>query len=502
MLTPIFAQFQLEALGTYETGIFDESAAEIVAFDPITQKLFVTNFEDSTVDVIDISSPSNPSRTMQISIPEGGPNSVAVSKGVVAVAVEAVVKQDPGKVYFYSTDGTFLNSVTVGALPDMLIFTPDGTKVVVANEGEPNDDYTIDPEGSVSIIDVSAGVANAVVATADFSGFDMATLMADGVRIFGPGASVSQDLEPEYIAISPDSSTAYVVLQENNAVAIVDLETVVVTKIVALGVKDHSVEGSGLDASNRDDTINIQTWPVCGMYQPDSIAAFQVDGKVYIASANEGDARDYDGFSEEDRIGDVTLDTSAFPMADIQDNENLGRLKLTLSQGDTDDDGDFDKIYTYGARSFSIWDESMSLVFDSGDDFEQRTASLIPDLFNSNNDSNDSFDNRSDDKGPEPEAITVGELYGTPYAFIGLERVGGIMVSTKFFHFFLPSDNWILHFDRSMTSLILRHRSLLHTLTIVTRVILPMEIWDLRVSFSSAVMTAPPVNLSWYRPMK
>jgi hypothetical protein len=240
---------------------------------------------------------------------------------------------------------------------------------------------------------------------------------------------VAQDLEPEYIAVSPDSKTAYVALQENNAIAVIDIAKAKVLAIHPLGFKDWTA--SGLDASDRDNAINIQPWPVFGMYQPDGIACYEANGKRYIVSANEGDAREYDTFAEEARVRGITLDPTAFPnRSALRDNAAMGRLNITTALGDTDNDGDFDALYTLGGRSFSIWEVNGSVVktFDSGDQFEQITASLLPAQFNSANDENDSFDSRSDNKGPEPEGIALGEIDGRTYAFIGLERIGGIMV--------------------------------------------------------------------------
>ena len=885
-------QINLSKIGTFTS----EDGAEIVAHDPTTQRLFITTGD--TVEVIDISDPANPTKVKDIDITSvgGGANSVAVNNGIVAVAVEADPKQDNGVVAFYDTDGNPLGTpVTVGPLPDMLTFSPDGNKILVANEGEPNDDYTVDPEGSISIVDISAGVDSATVTTASFNGFDdqKEALINKGVRIFGPDASVSEDLEPEYIAVSPDGSTAFVTLQENNAVAVVDIETAAVRDVLPLGVKDHSkgqpqvtnyeVEGLGpiangdgvplttpsgqtinlgglsglyyagqegdkikfvsipdrgpnpdtfkedkngdgtddtvrplalpdyqariveieldtstgvasvtneifltrddngtsvpitgapnfvfdvdgnqvdefpvdaagndvaldpfggdmegividssgnywtvdeyrpaiyqfnsegvllnrfvpegtaasagqpegtygtetlpaeyanrrrnrgfeavaldtdegilysfiqtplanpdrdasdasdvirilgidpatgepvsehvylledpavrsggrvdkigdavyvgdgkfqvierdsavgadakksifeidlkgatnvlgadfagetleqqtaedlaaagitpvnktkvtnlpsigyeagdkpeglallpdgrlavindndfglqdetipgdgsvvlnpnptktilglidfpegnqLDASNRDvdgskdagGKINIQNHPVFGLYQPDAIDSFEVGGKTYYITANEGDARirpdgddilpppnDEEGsiFNEEARIGDdeVTLDQNVFPNAEeLKKNQNLGRLKITNKLGDLDGDGKFDKLFSYGSRSFSIWDEFGNQVFDSGDQIANILAEQTPDLFNADfddevldangnldfSDNSPSFgkDDRSDDKGAEPESVTVGTISGKPYAFVGLERAGG-----------------------------------------------------------------------------
>jgi hypothetical protein len=419
-------------LGSYRNGLFAESAAEIVAHDPRTQQLFVVNAAQARVDVLDIADPASPTLVTSLAFESYGAavNSVAVHEGVAAMAVEAHVKTDPGTVVFVSThDLAVLSAVTVGALPDMVTFTPNGRYVLTANEGEPNADYTIDPEGSVSVIDLKRGarrVTQANVRTVDFRAFNGKA--PPGVRIFGPNATVAQDLEPEYLAVSSDSKTAWVTLQENNALARIDIRRSKIETLSSLGDKDHSRAGQGFDASDRDEAINIASWPVLGMYQPDAIAALSYRGDTYLVMANEGDARDYDGFGEETRIADVVLDPSAFPnAADLQTDAKLGRLKITQAQGDVDGDGDFDKLYAYGARSFSIRRADGTLLFDSGDELEQTTAAALPASFNTSNEDND-FDGRSDDKGPEPEGLAVGKIRGRSYAFIGLERVGGFMV--------------------------------------------------------------------------
>ncbi len=885
---------ELMPQSTFETGIFDEGAAEIVSYDRATSRLFFTNADANTIGILDISDPTNLTLVTNIDISTygAGVNSCAFSNGILAVAVEADPVTDAGSVVFFNADGEFQAAVTVGALPDMVAFTPDGTKLIVANEGEPNDDYTIDPQGTISIIDLAGGVAAATVSTADFTAFDdkRASLINRGIRIFGPDASVSQDLEPEYITVTPDNTTALVALQENNALAVVDIASATVVDILPLGYKDHNSgtpslrefklnelvdlpalgvpvldtlvqdtvflsgfsgmwfdenestdstyifyiipdrgpneaavpqsnliipnneesapgnlrpfklpdyqariarfeininsgeaelldqifltqdkaqgvrpitgrgnvffgfdeipvrisrfyddtttmftdadfvdtiarigyrelpfdsyggdfegilrdnegnfwmcdeyrpslykfdptgllieryvpEGTGdlviddlgfslagqfgqetlprvyldrranrgfeaiahdtdadiiyafiqspienpdratvrnnsdvirilgidptdgtpvaeyvyllernrdagigtrvdkigdavyigngkflvlerdssrpeettgkkyvceidlthatniladfpelsaktsssgpkdktlemmtaddlaaagintafkrkvvnlpsvgylpsdkpeglsllpdgsiavindndfgiagagytdesslgiisfgtdnaLDASNRDDAINIANYPTLGMYQPDAITTFEVNGEVFILSANEGDARDYDGYSEEARVADLTLDPAQFPdAASLQEAAALGRLNTTLANGDLDGDGENDRIFSYGARSFSVWDAVGNLVWDSGNDFELITAEFEEGAyFNSNNDENGSFDARSDDKGPEPEAVEVGQIGPDLYAFIGLERIGGIMI--------------------------------------------------------------------------
>jgi phosphodiesterase/alkaline phosphatase D-like protein len=819
----------IELLGTYATGVFDEGAAEIAAYDAATERLFVINAA-GTVDVLDISNPGYPTKLLEIPVKTltgGTPNSVAARNGLVAIAIELVEEgtdtQLPGRVAFLPADITAAPTqldylVTVGALPDMLTFTPDGKTVLIANEGEPSDAF--DPEGSVSVIDISSGPASAKVRTATFEAFNGQEdlLRSKGVRIF-PDKKASEDFEPEFIAISPDSSVAFVALQEANAFAVLDIANAQILDILPLGYKDHSRgqeslqqynfneppigkklngedilfgglsglyfekaegntltfvtvpdrgpngdespagrpflkpdyvaeifrfeldkntgsitikeriplrrqdgnqikaitgfpnipgfdekpideagnalpydpfgadlegivtapdgsfwmvdeyrpaiyhfsasgmlinrfvpkgtaalaqppqpagtygeetlpaeyarrrtnrgfeamaldsnkgilyafiqtplanpdraasdassvirmlgidpatgtpvaeyvyllekpayrqtladkmgdaaydpktgkfyvierddnafaynkkyifeldltgatnllaagapallsgktleqhtadelaaagirpvhklkvvnlpslgyvpsdkpegltilpdgslavlndndfglagyatvglgiirfdEGNRLDASDRDGAINLQNWPVLGMYMPDGLAAFEANGETYYITANEGDAR-----NEDERAGsdDIVLDEKAFPDASgLKSNENLGRLNISGIDGDLDGDGDYDRLYAYGARSFTIWDKYGNQVFDSSDDLEEITAAIYPEFFNSTNSENN-FDNRSDDKGPEPEGVTIGALNGRTYAFVGLERIGGFMV--------------------------------------------------------------------------
>lgn len=484
----------LSYLGRYETGDFDESAAEIVDYDPATRQVFVVNANSGRIDILDISAPEMPTLADSLdvaadianavaAIPSadalGAANSVAVSGNTLAVAVEAAVKQDNGYVAFYQTDGTFLSAIEAGALPDMVAITPDGKTALVANEGEPNGDYSVDPEGSITLIDISAGAGT--VTAADVTQLRFTAFNAGGskqlgrdVRISTKSASVAQDLEPEYIATSADSSTAWVALQENNAVAVIDVNAKEVTAVLGLGFKDHALIGNELDASNRDGGVNIQNWPLLGVYMPDTIDSYEFNGITYLVTANEGDGREYltDAASAEDcsaqggfdfddgdcfhyldeiRVGKIldsgasieldNLERFAPDLDTLTANANLGRIKVITNLGARDCPAGslevsgqptagcvYEQLYSYGARSFSIWNGSTGeLVFDSGSDFETITARRLGNDFNATNDENGG-DNRSDDKGPEPEAVEIARIDGKVYAFIGLERVGGIMV--------------------------------------------------------------------------
>ncbi|MFZ9375308.1 MAG: choice-of-anchor I family protein [Burkholderiaceae bacterium] len=437
----------LEGIGQYDGGA--AGAAEITAYDASTARLFVVNGANGTVDVLDLADPTKPVKVGTITV-GGSANSVAAHDGLVAIAVEATPKTNPGSVLLVqASDLRVLQTITVGSQPDMLTFTPDGKYIVVANEGEPNS-YgladSVDPEGSISVITVVRG-GQSTVATADFKAFigQEAALREQGIRIFGPGANAAQDFEPEYVTISADSRTAYVTLQENNAVAVVDIATAKVTGVKPLGFKDHSLEGMGLDASDEDGGTNtnsgtplakIANYPVRGLYLPDAIASYQVGGKTYLITANEGDARaDWPGFNEETRVRthcDKGLDPTVFPDAtNLIFDSNLGRLRITTTPngGSTGKNaaGLCTELYSFGARSFTIWDTDLKRVFDSGDQLEQRTLNLPNVLFNASNDNN-TLDSRSASKGPEPEGVVVGQIGRKTFAFIGLERVGGVMV--------------------------------------------------------------------------
>jgi hypothetical protein len=413
-------------------------SAEITAYDPVSRRLFSTNITQNTLDIVDLTDPvfPVPVSSVDMSAYGGGINSVDVHDGVVAAAVQGNTTAENGKVVFFDTNGNFVNSVNVGNLPDMVVFTSDGSRVLTANEGEPSTDYSIDPLGSVSVVDLGAGAASisdADVTTITFESFDsqIDDLRAAGVRIFGPNATVGSDLEPEYICVSPDGKTALVSLQENNALAIIDLENLVVSEIRPLGYKNHNSLSGLLDASDRGGELFFAPWNIKGTYMPDAIECFEAGGVTYAITANEGDAREYDPLIEPERLKDITLDPTAFPDARfLQKDEMLGRLNITTASGDTDGDGDYDEIYAFGGRSITIWNLATGEpVWDSGSDLELITAQdpTWGSAFNASNGASIQFKNRSDDKGPEPEAVIVADIEGRQFAFAALERIGGIM---------------------------------------------------------------------------
>ena len=461
-----------------------EGAAEIVAYQASKKWIYAINSsgDEAVVNIIPadtfdtaalvkdnegIVTATNLASAITLSLNENTPgdaNSIAIDANnqLLAVAMAATSVGEAGQIAFYNISGdtpVFIKNVTVGALPDMVAFSHDGAKVVVANEGEPNGDYSIDPEGTISIIDITNGTIADNALSINFQDYNnkQAELEAQGLVFANPtgrtingnliNTTVAMDLEPEYVSISKDNKYAYVSIQENNALAIINLEDNSL-ELKGLGFKDWS--NLQFDASDKDGGVNFKSYPgLYGMYQPDTIASFSWKGANFIVSANEGDAREYffdasdeadciakggldydakDGclaYIDESRVEDLTL-AANFDYLNNDDND-IGRLKVTTVKGDKNNDGQYESLYAYGARSFTIWDSNGLVVFDSGDQIARVTASVHGNAFNNNEDENKG-DTRSDDKGAEPEALTLGEVGDRLFAFVGLERMGTIMV--------------------------------------------------------------------------
>ncbi len=440
---------RLEVVGSYRGDLYNGSSSkEPAAYDPLTKRLFGIkqlgpDFSPRGVVVLDISDPSAPTEEFFIDVTSIAPpelfvaSFVAVKNGVLAVVVENVDETAHGRVLFYSASDFRLlaDPVEVGIQPSGAVFTRDGRRLVVVSTGEATDD--VDPPGSVSVIDIRRQGHRLVTSVRrdDLSSFNDSgeELVESGVRIFASSASVAQDLELDSVALSPDSRFAYATLLPNNAFAVIDIRAAKVINILPFGSKDYSEPGPKIDASDQDNAINIVNWPIKGMYQPDLLATYHTSGRTFLVTPNEGAER-----GDDKRVNDLALDETVFPDADfLKKNENLGRLKVTTAQlkgqvgnenqADPDGDGLVNELIAFGARSFSIWSTDGQLVFDSGDDFEQITAAAIPDFFNTE-DNNNEFDSRSEARGPEPEALTVGKVGPRQYAFVILEQIGGIMV--------------------------------------------------------------------------
>ena len=454
----------LKFLGRWISGS-GIGGAEISAYDAATSRLYVTNGATNQIDIVDISNPKAPKKVTSLDLASKGVTgiqSVAAKNGTIAIAASMTSSQAPGKVFLADTDGELLdsapNGVDVGSLPDHVTFSPDGQFVLSANEGEPKSycltngtlPTTTDPNGSVSIIDVNA--ATPVATTLTFEAFNerASAIAFEGGRIFGPNATVAQDLEPEYISVSPDSKYAFVTLQENNMIATIDLASKAVLNLTALGYKDHSKAGNGLDSNNKDLAAAIAPKSTMGMYLPDAIASTRAGGVNYLFTANEGDSRSYPcvlGGTDTTKIQDE--DASFSKIADssvastLTADAGIGQLKTTpfapasVAGSPVTSSTKVKSAYSFGTRSFSVWKSNTvsgifkaDLVYDSGDLLENLAKEKRGNLFNADWDTTTgaikAIDARSAAKGPEPEGIAIGSAYGLKWMAVTLERDGGV----------------------------------------------------------------------------
>ncbi len=484
-----FKSLSFSLVGSHESGNdFGSSSAEIVSYDKSTDKLYVVNSRSQTIDILSFDTQGKPVKHGEIDLTSaqnnaeialGAANSVVAKNGLVAIAIENKHKQSNGVIALYNSDNlALINTYPAGALPDMVTMSEDGLTIIAANEGEPSGDYSNDPEGSVTIIDISEGTSDdlSLVTQIRFDDFNAGNARhgeLENVRLPAPkGASVAQDLEPEYIAVT-QKNKAVISLQENNAFAVIDLSTHAIETVQGLGVKSWSSisdggQGYQLDLTNKDGEFTLNSYPqLVGYYMPDSIAAFTISGQDYIISANEGDGREYmydasqdvcdaashewDGndysvggadenserylneighcisYTDEGRAKDLNVDP-LHPLMDaslygdeIISNKNaLGRIKVLMDKPNI---AAGESVPTFGARSFSIWNTQGEQVFDSGTQLSNIANNN--EHFNTSNDSQKN-DNRSDDKGVEPEAVEVAVINGATLGFIGLERQGGV----------------------------------------------------------------------------
>ena len=445
----------LTAIGRYTSGQFsvDGGVMEIVAYNSANQTAYAVNGQSGLLAVIPMDAlergdtmASLDGGTFDVKAAVeaaesgfryGDMTSVAVSPDgtMLAAALQAQGYADTGRVALFTcgADGSLTLSkvVEVGVQPDMVTFADDGT-VLTADEGEPREGYgggIVDPKGSVSVVDVAAGVAEVVT----FDSFDSRRdeLVSDGI-VIKKDTAPSVDFEPEYLAVS--GGRAYVTLQENNAIAVLDIEAGTFTGVYSAGFEDYST--TPVDIDKKDEAYAPATYEsLMGIRMPDGIAAFEADGRTYLVTSNEGDAREWGDedlgtayLNEDERNFKDGGDTSPTGAITAENSGLEGKVVFFLS-------GDYDgldesKDYLFGGRSFTLYEvngDGITEVFTSGGDFEALTYQYLPEYYNSSND-NAVLDDRSGKKGPEPESVTVGEVEGRTYAFVALERTGGIMV--------------------------------------------------------------------------
>ena len=457
---------ELKFVGRYMSGA-GLGGAEISAVDTASKRLFITNGAKNTIDIVDISNLKKPKLIKAVSFTSSGATgiqSVAAKNGVVLVAAQMASKTAPGRIFVMDVNGKLRaglsDGIAVGALPDHVTISPNGKFAIVANEGEPTNycltngalPETTDPLGSISIINLSSKTPTAQ--TIDFKSFSARknAITYAGGRIFGPNATVEQDIEPEYAAFSADSAYAYVTLQENNSIATVDVATGTIVNILGLGVKNHNVYNNGLDSSDRDNVINIEKRNIQGMYLPDAIGTIDAGGNTYMVTANEGDAREWACLlggtdatkleAEDPRFADVADTTvdSTFKGSSV-----AGRMKVTqfspANVGGTivTSATKVANAFSFGTRSFTVWKNNLidgvygaDLVFDSGDEIERILANERPKLFNADWNTStglvNGFEARSASKGPEPEGLAIGKAYGRTWMVLALERDSGLML--------------------------------------------------------------------------
>ncbi|SDM86630.1 choice-of-anchor I family protein [Bacillus sp. OK048] len=450
--TGISTTLDIKKIAGYSIGQTnkDGGVAEIVKYNADNQKFYVINGFGQTLDIVSLKGLISSDTEQQLqketsiniaaavntdSFTYGDLTSIEIntSNDTIVAAVQDVDYTKNGKIVVMNYDGDIKKTYDAGVQPDMVKLTPDAKYILSANEAEPRGGLEgVDPEGSVTIVEVETGIVTQVKFTDE-------TVIADDVHIRknGSKADAVTDLEPEFIAVSNDSTKAFVTLQENNAIATIDIKAGKVLSVKSLGYKDHSLVGNELDAA-RNGKIEIERLPILGAYMPDSVAYVNISGTDYLLTANEGDATEWPeddptfiNVAEFKDVKDtIALNTDLFEgftaeeaqaaFDKMKNSKDYNKLEVLTDRGT-------DAIYTLGGRSFSIWNaDTMELVYDSGSDFEMITSQRYPDNFNWSNDDN-VFEKRSAKKGPEPEDVKVGMIGDQVYAFVGLERIGGFM---------------------------------------------------------------------------
>lgn len=346
----------------------------------------------------------------------------------ISVALNPITEK--GYVVITDLEGEYIAHYKVGALPDNLAITPDSKKIIVANEGEPGEKLSVDPEGSVSIIDLTEGLKKGIVTDVKIDELLIKGELKDSLNEYIKASphkpTYSQALEPEYVTIDEMGKFAYITFQEDSAIGKLDIENKKFLWIESMGTKDHSKEENSFVIGKN--SSKFVTANVLGMYQPDGIKVINQNGETYLITANEGDARDYgkEYFVEDNYSIGKLLELGK--KINVPVTEDMKNLKVSNFRG-LNEKGEYDKLYSFGGRSFSIFKvetDGIKLIFDSGNQLEKITQKYLPEYFNSSNTNVKPY-SRNNSKGPEPEDVEIGVIDGKTYVFIGLERIGGIV---------------------------------------------------------------------------
>ena len=436
-----------------------EGSGEIATFHPGSKRIFATNGVKNAIDIFDISNVAAPKKVGSLSLSPYGNDvtSVAAGRDVVVAAVlvtetfsaTGAPSTPNGKLVVFDTNGKVLSSPDIlGVLPDSVTFAPNGTTALVAIEGQPvcakddpataakeDTDYSkaSDPEGGVSIVDLTNPAAP-VVKFAGFKQFNVAQLKAKGIAVSSVVNNVAKDFEPEFIT-AVDNKYAYVTIQEANAIGKLDIEAASFESVTRAFESKLSV--TARDTSDRDSGAGPRNYAnVVGASQPDAIASFKVGSGHYFVTANEGDAREYTCLNDDQRASSLKVDTRRFPnWSTLSANAALGRAKVNPTIGDRDGDGDIDTIHLRGSNSMTMYRNGIAL-WDSGEllDQIQIKAFGVANINGSHSLSSDKStmnyvgQDRSDDKGSEPEGVAVGMVGNTRVAILGLERMTALAV--------------------------------------------------------------------------
>lgn len=436
-----------------------EGSGEIATFHPGSKRIFATNGIKNSIDIFDISNVAAPKKVGSLSLSPYGNDvtSVAAGRDVVVAAVLVSEKFSAtgapstpnGKLVVFDTNGKVLSSPDIlGVLPDSVTFAPNGTTALVAIEGQPvcakddpattakeDTDYlkASDPEGGVSIVDLTNPAAP-VVKFAGFKQFNVAQMKAKGIAVSSVVNNVAKDFEPEFIT-AVDNKYAYVTIQEANAIGKLDIEAASFESVTRAFESKLSVIAR--DTSDRDSGAGPRNYAnVVGASQPDAIASFKVGSGHYFVTANEGDAREYTCLNDDLRGSSLKVDSRRFPnWSTLSASAALGRAKVNPTIGDRDGDGDIDTIHLRGSNSMTMYRNGIAL-WDSGEllDQIQIKAFGVANINGSHSYSSDKStmnyvgQDRSDDKGSEPEGVAVGMVGNTRVAILGLERMTALAV--------------------------------------------------------------------------
>jgi hypothetical protein len=436
-----------------------EGSAEIATFHAASKRVFATNGVKNTIDIFDISDVSNPKKVGSVALSPYGNDvtSVAAGKDVVVAVVNVADKFSAtggptttnGKIVVFDTNGKVLSSPDVlGVLPDSVSFAPNGTTALVAIEAQPvcakddpataakeDTDYTkaSDPVGGVTVVDLSNPSAP-VLRFAGFDQFTVSEMRAKGIAVSSVVNNVSKDFEPEFVS-AVDNNYAYVTIQEANAIGKLNIQSATFESITR--AFESRVATVARDTSDRDSSAGPRNYRnVVGASQPDAIAGFKLGSGHYFVTANEGDAREYTCLNDDLRASALKVDTKRFPdWKTLSGNAALGRAKVNPTIGDKDGDGDIDTIHLRGSNSMTMYRNGIA-IWDSADllDQIQTQAFGVANINGSHSLSADKAtmnyvgQDRSDDKGAEPEGVAVGMVGDRRIAVLGLERMSALAV--------------------------------------------------------------------------